>query len=287
MYRFLTALLFTMTMANPVHAESKGGAYGYSESLIFTSNTSFPSDGETRALCTLVRDWHIFSLPIRREVMGQVLSDPACEGQSTISLTPEIMEQLVSAGMVPENLPATPPLTVGWLFWVFAGISLSALPILYVALSRSRRKPIAEIDVPVTTRRTPMFDETLLTTMFHTARLNGEIDQVTLQGLIKSYKTLTGTTVTPAMITAKYALKTDTVDLLGIMPQFVGLERDTMMKACMDVAAADGIIQKSEHDFLMALGSALGLAGDMFRIQIHEAMKPSRQKMSNAGFAPA
>lgn len=287
MNRFLTVLILTLAMASPVQAERSSSIFGYAKGLIFNSETTLTSDSGFRALCTVVNDLNVLFVPIQREVEGYVLADSTCTGQSIAGITPETMARLVSVGVIVDTVPLTPSLTAGWMLWNYAGIIFGVLAILYGGLSLARRKHVADIDAPTTTHRTPMFDETLLTTMFHTARLNGDISQVTLQGLIKSYKTLTGTTVTPAMITAKYALKTDTADLLSIMHQFVGLERDTMMKACMDVAAADGIIQKPEHDFLMALGSALGLDGDMFRIQIHEAMKPSRLKMSNKGFAPA
>ena len=287
MYRILTAIILTLTMAAPAHAERSSSIFGFAKGLIFASETTLTSDTGPRSLCTVVNDLNVLFVPVQRKVQGYVLSDQNCTGQNTAAVTPEAMERLIAAGAVVENVPSTASLTVGWMLWNYAGVIVGVLAALFFLLSVARRKPVPEIEVPTTTAKTPMFDETLLTTMFHTARLNGEITQVTLQGLIKSYKILTGTTVTPAMITAKYAHPTDTVDLLSIMHQFVGIERDTMMKGCMDVAAADGIIQKPEHDFLMALGAALGLDGDMFRIQIQEAMKPSRQRPAATNFAPA
>ena len=276
MLRFFSVLVLAFSLSTPAHAAPSGGLYGYAEKLLFASNTDFQGDNGPRALCTLVKDWHIFFIPVHREVQGYVLADGACVGPDYSEISTASMSLLLSSGMVTDNVPISPTLTVGWMFWNYASLIISALVILFVVLSKTRRKPLddLEIEIPRATQHTPMFDETLLTTMFHTARLTGDISQVTLQTLIKSYKTLTGTTVTPAMITAKYALSTDTLELLSIMPQFVGLERDTLMKACVDVAAADGTIQKPEHDFLMALGHALGLESDMFRNQIRAAMQP-------------
>ena len=277
MLRFLTALLLTLTWTGPAQAAPENGFYGFAEKLVFTSATTFDADDGTRALCTHVKDWAIFSIPVHREVIGYVLADKDCTGAQFSNVSADAVGLLVSSGIIVENVPVTPDLSEGWTVWSLLGLVFSVLGFLFFVLSKTRRKPLADFDAPPVTKQTPMFDETLLTTMFHTARLDGDINQMTLQTLIKSYKTLTGTTVTPAMINAKYALQTDTVDLLSIMPQFVGLERDTMMKACLDVAAADGAIQKPEHDFLMALGSALGLDGDMFRNQVRAAMQPARR----------
>jgi tellurite resistance protein len=119
-----------------------------------------------------------------------------------------------------------------------------------------------------------MFSETLLTTMFHTAQLSDDISQNTLQALLRSYKHLTGKTVTQKMIGAKYAQRTETSDLLSIMAPFARIERDTIMKACIDVAAADGAITMTEHDFLMELNTALELDDTWFRNQVSVALRP-------------
>ena len=287
MLRFFTALVLALTLSGPAHAAPSNGFYGTSEKLVFASPTAFESDAGLRGLCTLVQDWHVLFVPVHREVKGYVLSDAACNGPRFSNVAPSAMKLLLSSGMIIDPVPLTPTLSIGWMLWNYASLIFIGLVILAVVLSKTRPKPVGEIAIPQTTKQTPMFDETLLTTMFHTARLNGEISQITLQKLIKSYKVLTGTTVTPAMITAKYALKTDTLDLLSIMPQFVGLERDTMMKACLDVASADGEIAKPEHDFLMALGSALDLDSDMFRNQIRAAMRPAGKARNDATLAPA
>ena len=289
MLRFFTALVLSLVIATPTQAEPKSSIYGYGEKLVFASETTFQGDNGPRSLCTLVRDWHIFFIPAHREVKGYVLADANCAGTVISDVPASSIDLLVSSGMITQNVPANPTLTVGWMLWNYASLILSGLVILFVVLKMARQKADVDVDIepPTTAKQTPMFDETLLTTMFHTARLNGDISQTTLQALIKSYKMLTGTTVTPAMITAKYALKTDTVDLLSIMHQFAGLERDTMMKACVDVAAADGMIQKPEHDFLMALGSALGLDGDLFRNQIRAAMRPTQPKTLRGSLSPA
>ena len=287
MYRILTALLLTLTMAAPVHADRTSRLLGYAEGLIFASETTLSGDVGARALCTVVEDLNVLFIPVQREVHGYALADHTCEGEMAAGVTPEAMQRLVDAGMIVEDVPTNPTLTIGWMLWNYAGPIVLILAALFIALSVARRKPVPEIEVPTITPKTPLFDETLLTTMFHTARLDGAIDQVTLQGLIKSFKTLTETTVTPAMINAQYATRTDTNDLLSIMHQFAGIERDTMMKGCLDVASANGIVQKTEHDFLMALGAALGLDGDMFRIQIQEAMLPERQRSQILNFLPA
>lgn len=170
-----------------------------------------------------------------------------------------------------------PSFTLGQVLWANAATITGGLIALVLILWNVWRKTVAEVEIPSTIKRTPKFDDTLLTTMFHTARLSGDISQRTLQTLIKTYKTLTGHTVKRSMINAKYALKTDTDELLSIMPQLAGLERDTIMKACTDVAAADGTINKEEHDFLMALFNALDLDSAMFPNQIREDMRAPRR----------
>lgn len=278
MLRILLALALTVSFTSASHATPEGGAYGYAEKLIFASDTTFASDDGTRSLCVLVKDWSILSVPVYREVKGYVLADNACTGVPGTIMSDNAVEMLVESGIVRDAVPATADINAGWTIWTYAGGLLSLFGFMFFFLTRLRRKPIADIDAPVVTKHTPLFDETLLTTMFHTARLSGDINQITLQKLIKTYKTLSGQTVTQAMISAQYAQTTDTVDLLKIMPQFVGLERDTMMKACLDVAAADGEIAKPEHDFLMALGMALELDHDMFRNQIRAATPPARTR---------
>lgn len=167
---------------------------------------------------------------------------------------------------------AATTLATNWLITKACGIVFGVMLILLVAF-RWRRPAPAKIVVP-SHPETPMFAETLLTIMFHTARISGDISQNTLQKLLRSYKHLTGQTVTQKMITAKYAQMTDTDDLLSIVAPFARIERDTIMKACVDVAAADGAISMAEHDFLMQLNTALGLNDAMFRNQVSVALRP-------------
>jgi tellurite resistance protein len=164
------------------------------------------------------------------------------------------------------------PLTASWIITKYSGLVFGILLILFVAI-RKRRPSETQIAVP-SHPETPMFNETLLTTMFHTAQLSDDISQNTLQALLRSYKNLTGRTVSQKMIGAKYAQRTETDKLLSIMAPFARIERDTMMKACIDVAAADGAITMKEHDFLMKLNTALELDDTWFRNQVSIALRP-------------
>lgn len=186
-------------------------------------------------------------------------------------------------------LAATPAaattLATTWVMTKYSGIVFGVLLILFVAV-RKRPQVIAKITVP-SHPETPMFSETLLTIMFHTARINGDISQNTLQKLLRSYKHLTGKTVSQKMITAKYAQLTNADDLLSILAPFARIERDTIMKACMDVAAADGAISMAEHDFLMQLNSALELDDALFRNQVSVALRPDAPKTIVPTLMPA
>ncbi len=163
-------------------------------------------------------------------------------------------------------------LSVTWMISKFSGLGFGVLLILLMAL-RTRGSTSTAISVP-TLSETPMFDETLLTTMFHTARLHGDISQNTLQSLLRSYKHLTGKTVTQQLIASKYAQKTDADGLLSIMAQFSRIERDTMMRGCVDVAVANGAIGPRENDFLLELKTALDLDGTVLHNQIRAALRP-------------
>ncbi|MCK0120248.1 TerB family tellurite resistance protein [Loktanella sp. F6476L] len=177
-------------------------------------------------------------------------------------------------------LVATPAsaatLTTLWVVTKYGGIVLGIVLILFVAM-RKRPREETKIEVP-SLPETPMFSETLLTMMFHTARLSGDISQNTLQVLLRSYKHLTGNTVSQKMITAKYAQTTEADELLGIVAPFSRIERDTIMRACVDVAAADGALTSAEHDFLMALSTALGHDAAVFRDQIRMALHTDRPR---------
>jgi hypothetical protein len=163
-------------------------------------------------------------------------------------------------------------LATTWMISKFGGLGFGILLILFMAL-RTRGSASTAISVP-TLSETPMFDETLLTTMFHTARLHGDISQNTLQSLLRSYKHLTGKTVTQQLMASKYAQNTDADGLLSIMAPFSRIERDTMMKACIDVALAEGEVTAAAHEFLLALNTALGLNGTLLRTQIRPTLRP-------------
>ena len=244
------------------------------EKLIFVSQTEFVDTLGERALCKRVKDWHIFFVPVHREVTGYVLSDPSCSGQNFAKLDPEMMTLLLQSGMIADDVPASPTQSAHWVLGNYISLILGALLILFVALRR-RRKP-ADVDIQVPgLKQTPMFNETLLTTMFHTAQLDGNISQNTLQALLRTYKHLTGKTVSPQMITAKYAQMTKSEDLLSIMAPFSRIERDTMMKGCIDVAVADGEVGTAENDFLQDLNNALRLDGTLFRSQVRAVLRPT------------
>ena len=158
-------------------------------------------------------------------------------------------------------------------FWQDGGIVLGTLLVLYVTLRKSRHSTFEDVVVP-SVPQTPMFEETLLTTMFHTARLNGDMTQNATQALLRSYKTLTGTTVTQNMIVAHYANTATTAELLELMGNFSRIERDTMMRGCVDVAVANGSISPRENDFLLELKVALNLDGAVLHNQIKAALRP-------------
>jgi hypothetical protein len=190
------------------------------------------------------------------------------------------------SGLILGNAQSPLTLSLGWMVLKY-GTSISVfLLVLFFALGKSRRQSHANISAP-SLPETPMFDETLLTTMFHTAQLSGDISQNTLQTLLRSYKHLTGKTVSQGMITAKYAQRTQTADLLSIMAPFTRIERDTMMKGCIDVAVADDAISTPEHDFLLDLNNALGLDGVLFRDQIRAVLRPETAPAFNAAAQPA
>lgn len=163
--------------------------------------------------------------------------------------------------------------TTNWVLWQYGGIVFATLLVLLAILHKRRSPHVDDIVVP-SVPATPMFEETLLTTLFHTARLNGEISQTAMQALLRSYKNLTGKSVSQNMITAKYAHQAETADLLSIMAPFSRIERDTMMRGCVDVAVANGEIGPRENDFLLELKTALDLDGTVLHNQIRAALRP-------------
>ena len=270
--RFLLPILGALMLsASAASADPIPPFVGTVDKVVFVSETRFTGRNGPQNLCVTVTDHHLFFLPVRRSYGGYVFSDGACgEGRMT-PIPADRFPLFQNAGVVPNDVPVTPHLPVGWsaiqtAMFILGLFALAALPIAASRRVRGRVLKMRQISSD------PLYFDVLLSVMFHTARTDGVIEKDELEAIQYIYTDLTGVAIAPEVMATKFTeiLSDDTV--LKLAKTYSGREAEILLDTAILVATQKGKVTREKMNLLVGLNSVLERDASWFRDALNTAL---------------
>lgn len=259
MSRSRLLLLVASLSASSAAAEDRAPFFGTLDKQVYVSETEFPGKTGNQTLCARVTDWHILYVPWQRTVSDYFFSDGSCQSKAIHPIPAKSIAMFKAAGILPDHVSLVPSAPLSGIGTQKGAISLLVLALLgFPLLLRQRMRRAARLTLKCA--NDPVFCDVLLTLLFHTAQRDGAIDKTELRVIMRTYKELTGGTVTPEMAAEKFSTTVPDESVLNSVKRYRGQEAAILRDSAILVATHQGTLSREKLTMLTRLNEAL--AGD-------------------------
>ena len=212
-------------------------------------------------------------MPWKREISHYVFSETACQGGSGRPIPFQSIGMLKTAGILPEAVPLVPSVPLAGIAGnpgalIFAVMALIGFPLLLRQRMRLAARRILK------SASDPVFCDILLTLMFHTAQRDGAVDKTELRVIMRTYKELTGGTVTPEMAAEKFGKSLQDDFVLHSVKDYRGTEAAMLLTSAVTVATHQGSLSRERLCLLTSLNQTLDGDADEFETMIARTLHP-------------
>lgn len=263
MMRTLMALMLSLLMSGPAHAQAAGS--GIFDDLEFVADTRIPGPlGSTLALCYTTRDFRLFGYTISSNVTGYALASDACTKRADRPFSPEQMQTAQQLNLIDASLS---PVAENRLERVLRNVGIwLAITLGMVAVIIRRIKSLLGMDL-----RGPMRKKAharILAAMCHAGLSDGPIDAKELSLIRRASQRLTRRSVkvndVNRIANQLNPALTDQ-DYINLGRGLRDSEKDVMMQGVFFVTIANGRVLPAEYVFITKLAHGIGMPGEDFR----------------------
>lgn len=255
----MSALALAVVAATPAHA----GAGRWGTDLKFVADTTIPSNGtQTIAVCHVVDFMQVLFVPVYTIVDGYALSNDGCTGDMYRELSNEHLADLKAAGMVPNDVPETPQVSLAQLAWGHAWLIAGALGVMLRALGflmqggRRHSKNSAPDTLAIHS----------LVAMSQVAIADGTIDEREIKQISSILTRLTGRGYSMEQVSDLLThLNPSPNDLDQVGQDLSEADRQIVLEAALNIAVADGEIHPNEYAVVSDLAQRMRVGADQFR----------------------
>ena len=272
MARILNTLIVGLVFASTTQAQADRVFFGERNGMVYITDAQFPSREIPLALCAHVIDTYAFWIPVKRTALGYGYAESHCSAGAFEPITTETLGLMRDAGVLPADVPDQPAVAHDWAWISLVNLAAAALLILGIPMMLRQRMRHASRQA-VGRGQDPMFYDILLSTLYHTARIDGVIEKAEIQAISRSYKLLTAASLTPAMTASKFTEALSDDAILKLAENCNREQASLLMEGAVSVATHAGVVTREKRTFLHQLNNHLGGDPDALRERLEAEMK--------------
>lgn len=260
----MTAALALGLMLPATGAAARGGG-GSAEFMDFVAETSIPpseTGGAQVSLCHLVKKHTAIGIPLFYQSEGYVLAENRCETESYYSFTAEEFTLAQTLGMIPNDIPAAPSISLARRVPTII-LGLLVLGLIGAGINQARRKKARMAEMGDVSP----FAQRMLEVLCHAAKSDGATDAREVSTIAAIAGQLTGTQFDAEKITRMIALcekNLQPAQFRKFAKDLTDDQKDAVMRGALMVLAADEQVGRNEQKFLNGLGGGLAVTQSRF-----------------------
>ncbi len=258
-YAPILALALGLTAATAANADV--GRWG--SELRYVADTTVPTSAASgvASLCHIVESAEFLSLPVYTRTTGYSLSPVGCSVNLSRKLSMEEFVDLQIGGYIPQDIPIIATSDITSRLWGHAWLVFGGLAVVLAAarITMGARKP----------RRAPTPDALAihsLVAMSQVAIADGRIEDGEVLQIAHILTRLTGKSYGPGQVMEMLkTLNPSASDLAQVGEDLSDKERQIVLEAALNIAAADRDIHPTEYAVVSELAQRMRIGSDQFR----------------------